>query len=94
MILPLLLLQKCSRNSKAYHTESLKRRSKLWKEGDFDSLDREVRFIQSKLTYQNSPTSVELIAKNFNNFILAGKVNAAVRLLSITESAGILPTSK
>ena len=54
--MPLLLLQKRSRNSKAKdHTESLERRLKLWKEGDFDGLVREVRFIQSKLTYQNSP---------------------------------------
>ena len=38
-----LVLPKCSRNSKAKdHIESLKRRSKLWKEGDFDGLVREV----------------------------------------------------
>ena len=61
MIMPLLLLQKCSRNSKAKdHTKSLKRRLKLWKKGDFDDLVKEVRFIQSKQIYQNSPTSIEL----------------------------------
>ena len=39
MIIPSLLLQKCSRNTKAEdYTESLKRRLKLWKEGDFDGL--------------------------------------------------------
>ena len=48
MIMPSLLLQKCSRNSKDKdHTESLKRRLKLWKEGEFDGLVREVRLIQS-----------------------------------------------
>ena len=95
MIMPSLLLQKCSRNSKAKdHTESLKRRLKLWKEGDFDGLVREVRFIQSKLIYQNSPISIELMAKKFNNFMLFGRVNAALTLLSDTESAGILSTSK
>ena len=47
MIMPSLLLQKCSRNSKARdHTESLKRRLKLLKKGDFDDLVREVRFIK------------------------------------------------
>ena len=95
MIMPSLLFQKCSRNSKPKnHTESMKRRLKLWKEGDFDGLVREVRFIQSKLIYQNSPTSIELMAKKFNNFMLSGKVNTALRLLSDTDSAGILPTTK
>ena len=95
MIMPSLLFQKCSRNSKPKnHTESMKRRLKLWKEGDFDGLVREVRFIQSKLIYQNSPTSIELMAKKFNNFMLSGKVNTALRLLSDTNSAGILPTTK
>ena len=92
MIMPSLLLQICSRNSKAkYHTESMKRRLKLWKE---DGLVREVCFIQSKLNYQNSSTSIELMAGKLNNFTLSEKVNAALRLLSNTESAGILLTTK
>ena len=97
MIIPsfFFFLQTFSRNSKAKdHTESLNRRLKLWKEGDFDDLVRVVRFIQFKLIYQNSPTSTELMAKNFNNFMLSEKVNAALRLLSETKSAGILPNSK
>ena len=90
--MPSLLLQICSRNSKAkYHTESMKRRLKLWKE---DGLVREVCFIQSKLNYQNSSTSIELMAGKLNNFTLSEKVNAALRLLSNTESAGILLTTK
>ena len=95
MIMPSLLLQKCSKSSKANHyAKSLKRRLKLWKEGEFDGLVRELRLIQSKLIYQNNPTSVELMAKKINNFMLSGKVNAALRLLSDTESAGKLQTSK
>ena len=84
MIMPSLLLQKFSRNSKdKNHNESLKRTLKLWKEGQFDGLVREVRLIQ-KFN----------MAKKFNNFMLSGKVNAALRLLSDIGSAGILPTSK
>ena len=95
MIISSLLLQKCTRNSKAnHHTESLNRRLKLWQEGNFDGLVRQARFIQSKLVSQNSLTSIEQIAKEFNNFLSSGKVNAALKLLSDTESAGILPTSK
>ena len=95
MIMPSLLLQNCSRNSKAKdHTKSHNRRLKLWKESDFDGFVRDVRFIQSKLIYQNSPTTIELIAKKFNNFMSSGKVDVALRLLLGTESAEILPTSK
>ena len=72
----------------------MKRRLKLWKEGDFDGIFREARFIQSKLIYQNSPASIELMAKKFNNFMLSVKLNAALRLLSDTGSTGILPTTK
>ena len=74
MIMSSLLWQKFRRNSKAKdHTESLKRRLKLWKEGDFDGLVREIRFIQSKVIYQNSPTSIEPMARKFNNFKLSGR---------------------
>ena len=34
------------------------------------------------------------MAKKFNNFMVSGKVNEALRLPSVTESAGILPTNK
>ena len=34
------------------------------------------------------------MAKKVNNFRLSGKVNAALRLLSDADSAGILRTSK
>ena len=33
-----------------------------------------------KLIYKNRPTSIELIAKKFNNFTLAGKINPALTL--------------
>ena len=67
---------------------------KLWREDDFDGIFREARFIQSKLIYQNSPASIELMAKKFNNFMLSVKLNAALKLLSDTGSAGILQLLK
>ena len=71
----------------------MKMRLKQWKEGDFDGLVRKFCFIQSKPIYQNSPTSIALIAKNFNNFMLSEKVNAPLILLSDTESDEMLPTT-
>ena len=72
MIMASLLLQKCSKNSKAMdHTESLKRKLKLWK---------------SKLIYQISQTSIERMAKKFSNFMLSGKGNTALRLSDAESS--------
>ena len=85
MIMPSLLSQKCYKNSKAMdHTESLKRRLKLSKEGDFDGLVW--GFIESKLIYQISPTSIERMAKKFSNFMLSGKGNTALRLSDAESS--------
>ena len=58
--------------------QSLKRRIKLLKDGNFNVLVRAVCFIRSKLNYQNSPASVELFSKKLNKFML---VNAALRPL-------------
>ena len=92
MIMPSILLQKPSKNSKAkQHSESLRKRLDLWKSGDFDSLVKEVRFVQSKLKFQKHSRDIENIAKRFNNLMLAGKINAALRLLSDSDSCGILP---
>ena len=95
MIMPSLLLQKSSRTSKAKdHSENLKRRFELWMMGDFDSLVRETRFIQSKFSSQKSSISVEQMARKFNNFMLTGKINSALRLLSNSEPGGLLPLNK
>lgn len=92
MIMPSLLLQKSSKNSKAKdHVECLTRRLALWKKGEFDSLVREVRSIQSKFKGQRKPDTIEELAKKFNRLMLSGKTNAALRLLSDAECKGVLP---
>ena len=89
--MPSLLLQKPNKMSKAKeHNECLKRRLDLWHEGDFDKLVREVRFIQNKL--KDIPfTNIEPISKKFNDFLLTGNVNSAMRLLSKNNNGGLLP---
>ena len=92
MIMPAILLQKSNKNSKAKeNADTLKRRFLLWQNGDFDSLVREVRYIQSNLNFKNSSASFEEKAKRFNDLMTSGKVKSALRLLSEVESAGILP---
>ena len=50
MITPALLLQKPGFKSKSKeHSECLQRRINTWDQGDFDSLVREARIIQTKL---------------------------------------------
>ena len=91
MIMPSLLLQKPNKTSKAKeHSELLKSRFVKWKNGDFDSLVREVRYIQSNLRFQQYNQTFEDISKRFHNLMIAGKVNAALRLLSEVDSKGIL----
>ena len=54
----------------------------LWKSGDFDTLVREVRYIQSKLRSFTNVDTIEQLARKFNDLMLAGKINPALRLLS------------
>ena len=53
MIMPSLLLQKPSKTSKAKdHTDALKRRILLWKEGDIENLVLEAETIQGQLNFR------------------------------------------
>ena len=93
IIMPSLLLQKCSQTSKSKdHTECLKLCLQLWKEGNFDMFVREMCFIQSKITYQWTHVSLEQIAKKIIDFMITRRVNGAFRLFSETKSPRILPT--
>lgn len=52
-----------------------------------------MRFIHFRLTNQTTTVPLEHIAKKFNDFMITGKVNAALRLLLEILSPGILPTN-
>ena len=91
MIMPALLLQKpTSKSSAKQHTEYLKKRLSLWKEGNFDELLREGRAIQKKLKLQSRKDETsDQIAKNFAKLMMKSKVHAALRLLNKAESLGV-----
>ena len=92
--MPSLLLQKPSfKSTSKQHSECLKRRISLWKDGDFDALVREARTIQSKLKSSNSSRSPEHLAKTFSKLMLQGKTHAALKLLEKGASNGILGLS-
>ena len=91
IVLLALALQKPSQGSKAKdHQECLSRRLALWKEGEIDTLLRERRMIQKRLTKprRNEPPNK---AKIFAKLVLEGQINSALRYLSEQDSGGILP---
>lgn len=93
MILPNLLLQKPSKNSKTQdHIKCLKDRLNKWEMGHFDHIIKECRFIQKKL--QSKARTEQSIEKLFARFMLQGKVNSAIRLLGESGSKGVLPMNE
>ena len=90
MLMPSLLLQKPNKKSKTQdHIVCLQRRIELWNDGDFDCLIREGRAIQNHLL-KNKILTVESLSRKFSNLMLAGKINAALKLLSVEENQGLL----
>ena len=94
MTLPALLLQKPHSKSKTRdHISCLQRRLVLWKEGNIRELLKEGRLIQSHLRSsfdQHLNNDTEKIARSFSKLMFAGRVRAALRLLSINTRSGLL----
>ena len=92
MVLPMLLLQKPHPGSKSRdHCACLQQRLTSWKQGELADLLHEARTIQSQHLksrpqhYQNDHTS-----HTFAKLMMAGKVKAAIRLISAENKGGVL----
>ena len=82
-LLPLLLLQKPARRSKAKdHSTCLERRLNTWLGGDLDELLKEGRTIQRRIPKASPSLSNDRLAHSFANLMFHGKTRAALRLLS------------
>lgn len=82
-LLPILLLQKPTRKSKARdHITCLERRLCSWLKGDLVELLREGRTIQQRINKASPSMSNEHLARSFANMMFQGKTKAALRLLS------------
>ena len=93
LILPALLLQKPSANSKrAEHKKLLEARLDLWERRDISELLRSGNMIQKRLVTSRK-TKKEDVARRFYNLMFEGKVTAAVRMLCQAENKGVLPFS-
>ena len=92
MIMPALLLQKPSKVSKSKdHTAALKRRLAIWQRGDFLELLHESETIQKRMKASVPMNNIEAVSKKFASLMKAGKLNAAVKLLTNSMEGGILP---
>ena len=90
-VLPILLLQKPSKGSKAKdHVTILERRLDSWSAGDLDGLVKEGRAIQQRLPRSDTSNGSSNLARNFSNLMFAVKCKAALDLLSNSSSRGLL----
>ena len=66
---------------------------KLWNEGCLNELVREGRTIQSRLPKFNTSKAQQSLSRSFANLMFAGKIKAALELLSKAQRGGILHLS-
>ena len=91
VVMPILLLQKPHQRSKTKdHIACLERRLRVWKEGNLNGLIIEGRTIQSRLPKSDKTKSTRNLPRSFANLMFAGKIKAALDLLSHAENGGIL----
>ena len=92
MMMPSLLLQKPSKNSKSKdHLIALERRKDLWQKGDLKLLYDEAFAIQSQLPSTQKPQTHSDLKKQFVNKMRKGNINAAIKLLTNNMQNGIVP---
>uniref|UniRef100_A0A1X7SJX1 Uncharacterized protein n=1 Tax=Amphimedon queenslandica TaxID=400682 RepID=A0A1X7SJX1_AMPQE len=91
-LLPLLLLQKPYRRSKAKdHLPALEHRFALWNDGEFMDLLSEGEEIQRKLSGGARRISGPYLCSSFSKLMLEGKVRGALKLLNNAGSSAGLP---
>ena len=92
MIMPNLLLQKPSKNSKAKdHLTALERTVQRWLKGDLMQLSHEGETIQKNLTQQLTKGDIGNFPKKFAALMRKGNANVAINLLTETMRNRILP---
>ena len=90
-LMPVLLLQKPARRSKAKdHITCLERCLEAWRQGDLNDLLREGRTIQQCIPTSSQFVNDEQLARSFANLMFQGKTNAALRLLTDQGRGGVL----
>ena len=83
MIMPSLLLQKLSKDSKAKdHVEALEKRLELWTNGHLAELLKESETIQSSLKHADTPKTIAQLSKKFVEQMQKGNVDSTIKLIT------------
>ena len=91
-IMPSILLQKPSKNSKSKdRVRALERRMILWHNGHLEELFNEAKAIQQQLQSKQRSHDIAIISKQFKILMQKGNVNGALKLLTNNMSGGVLP---
>ena len=91
-VMPALLLQKPSKNSKSKdHLKSLERRFEIWKEENINKLYEDGKAIQDRLKSDGSPNDIVKISKKFKLQIQKENDNGAFKIVTNNMNGGILP---
>ncbi|XP_057308911.1 uncharacterized protein LOC130647166 [Hydractinia symbiolongicarpus] len=91
-VMPALLLQKPSKNSKSKdHVNALQRRLEWWNKGDFQALCDECEMLQSRLPKPTERRNIEVVSRKFKDLMQIENVNGAIKLLTNNMAGGILP---
>ena len=95
MIMPILLLQKPSKDSKSKdHVSALKRRLPTWHNGELLELKKECKTIQKCIKSNLPKNTIEAVSKKFSSLMKKGKLNAAVKNLTSSMEGGVLPLTE
>ena len=93
-VMPVLLLQKPSKTSKAKdHLKASERRLRLWEEGNITELVNENKTIQDRLPSTNSRMNIEKLSSKFKQLMQKSSVNGALRLLNHFSLVSLFYTS-
>ena len=87
-ILPALMLQKLSKNSKTKdNVNALQRSFELWCEGNLRELIKESKLLQKPMSKGKSNTSEQTLLRNFTNAVTSGNVGLAGLIDGTTSSS-------
>ena len=94
-ILPILMLQKLSENSKTKDiVNALQRKFKLWREYNVKELLKESKLLQKRMLKGKSNTTDSTLLPNFTNAVTSGNVGLAGKLIDGATSSSLEPTPK
>ena len=94
-VIPALPLQKPSKSTKSKdHVDTLKRRLEKWKNGEFLQLLREATALQGRLPKIGTMKNINVVSRNFCQYMSKGNANSAIKLLSNNMERGALSLNK